>query len=83
METDTDDLNDRIDDIVATTLRIDQSDFDDGTDLGPDGLDADSLAVVEMAETVDVELDVTIPDEDLEDLETVGDVKAYVRQAMD
>lgn len=82
-ETSAERVDERIDEIVVGALRVDRSDFDDDTLLGPEGLDADSLAVVEMAETVDVELGVSIPDEDLEDLETVGDVKEYVRERAD
>lgn len=76
-------VDERIDGIVATALRIDESAFDDDSRFGPEGLDADSLSVVEMAETVDVELGVAIPDEDLEELETIGEVKAYVRAALE
>lgn len=67
-----------IEETIATTLRVDEAQLSDDTAFGPDGLDADSLSILEMAETIDVELGVTIPDADLEELETVGDVKAYV-----
>jgi acyl carrier protein len=67
-----------IEEAIATALRVDQAELTDETVFGPEGLDVDSLSVLEMAETIDVELGVTIPDADLEDLETVGDVKTYV-----
>lgn len=73
-------LDAEIEGIIATTLRLDRDEFDDETAFGPEGLDADSLSIVEMAETVDMELGVGIPDEDLEDLETVGEVKTYVSE---
>lgn len=79
----TDEVESEIEEIIATTLRIDRSEFDDETEFGPDGLDVDSLGIVEMAETMDMELGVGIPDEDLEELETVGDVKAYVVERYD
>lgn len=73
-----DSLEATIEETIATTLRIDRAELSDETAFGPDGLDADSLSILEMAETIDVELGVAIPDDDLEDLDTVGDVKEYV-----
>lgn len=75
-------LDDTIDGIVADRCNADQGAFDDSTRFDGDALDADSLDIVEMAEAIDAELGVYIPDEDLEGLETVGDVKAYVRDAL-
>lgn len=72
-----------IDTIVHEILRVDSDAFDDDTSFGLDGLDADSLAVVEMAETIGMDLGVDIPDDDFEDLQTVGDVKTYVREHAD
>lgn len=71
------DIDQEIDRIVADVLRIDQDDFDDGTVFGED-VPAESLDYVEIAETVEFELGVEIPDEDLEAIETVGEVKSYV-----
>lgn len=58
-------------DAVAPTTR-----FDGVT------LDADSLDMVEIAEAVDATLDVYIPDEELEAVETVGDLTAYIRDVV-
>jgi acyl carrier protein len=68
----------RVDSIVSQSLRIDESEFDDDTEFGPEGLDADSIELIEMVETLDVQMDVYIPDEQIDDLETIGDVKEYV-----
>jgi len=70
-----------IESTIAETMRVDESEISDDTSFGPDGLDADSLAVVEMAEILDMEMGVQIPDDDLRELETVGDVKSYVLEA--
>lgn len=75
------DLDGTIDDLVANRCGVNRDEFTDTTRFDGEVLDADSLDVVEMAEAIDATLDVYIPDEDLEDLETVGDVKAYVRDA--
>lgn len=74
----TESVSDRIEGIVADRLRVDSDAFDDGTPFDGEALDADSLDLVEIAEAIDAELGVHIPDEDLEDLETVGDLTGYV-----
>jgi acyl carrier protein len=39
-----------------------------------DDLDIDSLTLIELAVTIQDELEVTVPDEQLQGLETVGDI---------
>lgn len=72
-------IDEEIDAIIATSLRVDEDDFGDDTSFGPEGLNAESLDIVEMAEALDVNLGIAIPDDELNNLETVGDVKEYVR----
>lgn len=72
-----------VDEIVASAFLVDESEFDDETEFGPEGFDAESLDIVEMAELVEDELGVHIPDEDLEDLDTVGEVKEYVGERLE
>lgn len=76
------DLETTIDDIVADRCRVDREAFDNSTRFDGDVLDADSLDVVEIAEAIDANLGVYVPDEDLEEIHTVGDVKDYVRDAV-
>lgn len=76
-------IDEAVEGIVADRLRVDRSAFDDGTPFEGETLDADSLDMVETAEAIDANLDVFVPDEALADLETVGDLKAYVRDAID
>jgi len=66
-----------VDRIVADVLRVSEDEFDDDSTFGED-VEAESLDYVEIAETIAFELDVEIPDEDLQEFETVGDVKSYV-----
>lgn len=68
---------DRVDEIVADVLQIDVEEFDDDTDL-QDDVDAESLDYVEIAETIEFDVGVEIPDEDLEEIDTVGGLKRYV-----
>lgn len=75
------DLDRAIDELVADRCGTDRDAFDDATRFDGEVLAADSLDVVELAEAVDAEFGVHIPDGDLEDLATVGDLKAYVADA--
>jgi len=76
----TENVSVRVEGIVADRLRVDSDAFDDGTPFDGEALDADSLDLVEIAEAIEAEVDVHVPDEDLEDLETVGDLTAYVAE---
>lgn len=67
-----------IDSVVESVFRLDPDEFDDQTTFGPEGIDAESLDVVEMAERIGDATGIHIPDEALEDMETVSDVKEYV-----
>lgn len=66
-----------VDRIVADVLRLDVDELSDDDEFGED-IPAESLDYVEIAETIDMELGVSVPDEELEEFETVGDVKAFV-----
>lgn len=44
-----------------------------------DDLNADSLDIVELVMALEDELDMEIPDEDVENFKTVGDVVEYVK----
>ena len=74
----TSDVDSSVDQIIESVLLVDE--FDEETKLGPEGLGAESIDVVEVAEMIDDDVGVWIPDEDLEDLETVGDLKGYVAE---
>ena len=45
-------------------------------------LDADSLDVVELLMSIEDEFDVEIPDEEIENLKTIGDVVEYIQNNM-
>ncbi|MCL2087329.1 MAG: acyl carrier protein [Oscillospiraceae bacterium] len=48
-----------------------------------DDLGADSLDVVDLVMSFEEEFDVEIPDEDVENIKTVGDVVKYVEEKAD
>ncbi|ADQ66644.1 acyl carrier protein [Halogeometricum borinquense DSM 11551] len=77
---DSQDTTDHIEGIVEERLRVDTGDFDAETPFDGETLDADSLDLVEIAEAIEADVGVHIPDEDLEELETVGDLTAYVTE---
>lgn len=47
-----------------------------------DDLGADSLDVVDLAMSIEDEFDVVIPDEEIENIKTVGDLVKYVEGAL-
>lgn len=77
---DTTDIDAQIETIIADRLRVDSNSFDDSTEFEGETLNVESLDIVELAEAIEAELGVHIPDEDLADLERVGDLKEYVRE---
>lgn len=68
-----------IDEILAYRLSLTKNDFDNKTHFKED-LDAESLDVVEVAEAIEATIGVHVPDDDLANLETVGELKAYVAE---
>lgn len=68
-----------VDEIVADRLSLNKDDFDNRTHFKED-LDVESLDIVEIAETIEATIGVHVPDDDLANLETVGELKAYVTE---
>jgi len=75
---DTQDVGARVESIVADRLRVDQEALNDETRFDGEALDAESLDMVEIAEAVEADIGVHVPDEDLEEIKTVGDLRSYV-----
>ena len=59
--------------IPADTVQLDKSFTDD--------LDVDSLSMVEVVVAAEEQFGVTIPDDDVKNLKTVGDAVAYIENA--
>lgn len=68
----------RIQAIVADKLSIDEESVKMEASF-IDDLNADSLDIVELIMALEDELDMEIPDEDVENFKTVGDVVNYVK----
>ncbi|PSP80466.1 phosphopantetheine-binding protein [Halobacteriales archaeon QS_1_68_20] len=71
-----------VEEVIATATGIEAGEYEDDTPLGSEGLDLDSIAVIEVVEIIEMEHDISIPDEKLEELETVGDLKELVQQKL-
>ena len=63
--------------IIATQFGIEESSITENTDIVGD-LGADSLDVVEMMMSLEDEFAVTIEDDKIAELKTVGDVVNYI-----
>lgn len=71
-------LRDRLRDIVANQLGVDQDEVVPEARI-LDDLGADSLDVVELVMALEESFDIIVPDEDVEGLTTVADVESYVQ----
>lgn len=64
--------------IIAEQLSVDEDEIDLDTSFKED-LGADSLDLFELTMALEDEYDIEIPAEELEEIETVGDVIEYLR----
>ena len=65
-------------DIIVSTLSCDADQITPDTNLFED-LEADSLEAVELSMALEEAFDVTISDEDLPNMKTVGDLVNFIR----
>ncbi|MGG7324304.1 acyl carrier protein [Clostridium baratii] len=68
----------KIQEIIAEKLSVDPSEITQDASF-IDDLNADSLDIVELIMALEDELDMEIPDEDVEGFKIVGDVVEYVK----
>ena len=74
------DLYAKITAIIVDKLGVDEDDITIEASFTND-LGADSLDTVELIMELEKEFDITIPDEDAENIATVGDAISYVEKA--
>lgn len=72
-------MNEKLVKIIADQLGVDAAECKPEARLLED-LGADSLDVVELIMAVEEEFGIEIPDEDAENLTTVGQIQAYVAE---
>ena len=73
------DTFERIRELLAEQLDIDEDNITMDSDILED-FEADSLDVVDMVMTLEDEFGVEVPDEQIENFHTVGDVVRYVEE---
>ncbi len=73
------DLAAKVKSIIVEKLGVDESDISDDASFTND-LGADSLDTVELIMEFEKEFDLTIPDEDAEQIATVGDAVKYLTE---
>ena len=74
-----DDLGAKIRSIIVDKLGVDEDSITDESSFTND-LGADSLDTVELIMEFEKEFDLTIPDEDAENIGTVGDAISYLTE---
>ena len=79
--TDMDRMLEKIKEILAEQLDANADDMTMDTKIADD-LNADSLDVVELLMSIEDEFEVEIPDEEIENLKTIGDVVEYIQNNM-
>lgn len=75
--TDMSELEEKVKDIIVEELGIEREKLTDSASF-MDDLGADSLDTVELVMAFEKEFDIDIPDEDAEQLRTVGDALKYL-----
>jgi acyl carrier protein len=68
----------RLTDILRNVLDVQEEQIKDNSNFVKD-LGADSLTVVEIVMEIEEEFDIEIPDEETQGLETVKDLRDYVK----
>ena len=63
--------------MLAERLDVDENELTMETNIAKD-LDADSLDVVELLMTIEDEFSIEIPDEEIENIRTIGELAAYI-----
>ncbi len=75
-------LDEKVKDIIVEELGIEREKLADSASF-MDDLGADSLDTVELVMAFEKEFDIDIPDEDAEQLRTVGDALKYLHDKME
>ncbi|PSQ96402.1 MAG: acyl carrier protein [Bacteroidetes bacterium SW_9_63_38] len=76
------DIEDTVKSIIVEKLGVDESDVTSDASITND-LGADSLDTVELIMEFEKEFDLTIPDEEAEEIATVGDATDYLNEKVE
>ena len=72
----------KLKDIIAEQLSVEAEEVNMDSNI-QDDLGADSLDVVDLITTIEDEFDISIPDEAVEEIKTVGDIVNYIEKNTD
>ncbi len=72
------DIAEKIKEIISQQLDVDAAGLKDEASF-IDDLGADSLAIVELVLAFEEQFEIDIPDEDTEQIRTVGDAVSYIK----
>ncbi len=75
-------IEDKVIQIVSEQMSVDKGEIAKETSFVND-LNADSLDTVELVMELEDEFDLTIPDEDAENLKTVGEAISYITKHLE
>ncbi|MCM1315502.1 MAG: acyl carrier protein [Prevotella sp.] len=73
---------DKLKSIIVEQLSVEEDDVTLEANI-QDDLGADSLDIVDLITTIEDEFEVSIPDEAVEEIKTVGDIAAYIEKNSD
>ncbi len=73
------DIFEQVKKILCDQLDLDEEQVTEDSKV-IDDLGADSLDIVDLVMTLEEEFDTEIPDEDIENLRTVGDIVKYIEE---
>ena len=71
------DIFEQVKKILCDQLDLEEEQVNEDSEV-IDDLGADSLDIVDLVMTLEEEFDTKIPDEDIENLKTVGDIVKYI-----
>lgn len=70
---------DKIKDLIVDQLGVEEEAVTAEANI-QDDLGADSLDIVDLIQTIEDEYDLSIPDEAVEEIKTVGDIVSYIEK---
>ena len=70
---------DKVKEIIVDQLDVDENDVTEASNI-QDDLGADSLDIVDLVMSFEEEFDIEIPDDQVENIKTVGDIVKFIEE---
>lgn len=74
-----DEIFDKVKDVIVDQLNVEEADVTEEASF-IDDLGADSLDIVELVMALEEQFGISIPDEEAENIKTVGDAVSYIQE---